>query len=1047
MKKQLLLFVFMLLPMIASADAVEINGIYYNLDSQTKTAEVTKYKSNKYTGDIVIPSTVVYNETTYDVTSIGKDAFWFCEDITSVYIPNSIISIDERAFYSCSGLTSIAIPNGVTSIGRDAFCDCKMEKITLPATLKTIGEYAFRDFLGKPQVVFCLSLTPPSLSETCLTFNSNSTIYVYQQATDAYKSANSWNNYLYIVGLGNEDMDDFIVNGIHYGDGINNYLRCGIYNISKIGSSNYVMKDFAMFLSNTHTDDITIVKIEAKDSSTDEVLDRTSTLGELKGGETKDFSIFIEKDIDPVYEIYYTYKDRLCLFNTSASDKRQYDLTIQSTGNGKVVCEGETAQSGSVSMKLDGGDTYTITITPDNGYSIESVTVNNTDVTSQVSDGQYTFTMTGNTDISVKFKANKYKLVYMVDGSEYKSYDIEYGASITPEAAPTKEGYTFSGWSDIPTTMPANEVTVSGSFTINKYKLTYMVDGAEYKSYDIEYGASITPEAAPTKEGYTFSGWNNLPQTMPANDVTITGTFTVNKYTLTYTVDGVAYKTYDIEYGITITSEAVPTKEGYTFSGWNNLPQTMPANDVTVSGSFTINKYKLTYMVDGSEYKSYDIEYGATITPETYPTKEGYSFSGWSDIPTTMPARDVTVTGSFSRGAYTLTYIVDGVTYKTVNYDYGATITPETAPTKEGYTFSGWNNLPQTMPANDVTVSGTFTINKYKLTYMVDGSEYKSYDIEYGATITPEATPTKEGYTFSGWSDIPSTMPAQDVTVSGTFTVNKYKLIYKVDGEVYKTYEIEYGASITPEAEPAKEGYTFSGWSYIPSTMPAQDVTVIGTFTQEAEVKNKISYEIVGDNASVSHVDNAKGEIKIEESVEINGKTCQVTAIADGAFQGCTGLTSVELPNTIGTIGVNAFDGCSGLIIIKIGKGIKEIGSKAFANIGNSNVRTRAEDMMLKVYCEAEVLPSTAADAFENTPIDKATLYVADNLVDVYKLVMPWNGFGTIVGLNGTGIRSVSIDTQDARIYDMQGNRLDNVRKGVNIIQTKDGKVRKVVVK
>ena len=70
------------------------------------------------------------------------------------------------------------------------------------------------------------------------------------------------------------------------------------------------------------------------------------------------------------------------------------------------------------------------------------------------------------------------------------------------------------------------------------------------------------------------------------------------------------------------------------------------------------------------------------------------------------------------------------------------------------------------MPAKDVTVTGTFSVNKYKLVYKVDGQEYKSYDVEYGATITPETEPTKEGYTFSGWSDIPATMPAKDLTIT-----------------------------------------------------------------------------------------------------------------------------------------------------------------------------------------------------------------------------------------------------------------------------------------
>ena len=149
--------------------------------------------------------------------------------------------------------------------------------------------------------------------------------------------------------------------------------------------------------------------------------------------------------------------------------------------------------------------------------------------------------------------------------------------------------------------------------------------------------------------------------------MTVTGSFSINKYKLTYTVDGIEYKSYDIEYGATITPEPAPTKEGYTFSGWSTIPETMPAHDVTISGTFIINKYKLTYIVDGVEYKSYDIEYGATITPEAEPTKEGYTFSGWSTIPTTMPAYDVTITGSFTKGAYKLTYMLDGVVYKTIS--------------------------------------------------------------------------------------------------------------------------------------------------------------------------------------------------------------------------------------------------------------------------------------------------------------------------------------------------------------------------------------------
>ena len=422
-----------------------------------------------------------------------------------------------------------------------------------------------------------------------------------------------------------------------------------------------------------------------------------------------------------------------------------------------------------------------------------------------------------------------YKLSYFVDGESYKIKKYEVGESITPEAEPIKEGYTFSGWSKIPKTMPAKDVTVTGTFSVNKYKLVYKVDGKKYKSYNVEYGATITPEAAPTKKGYTFSGWSDIPETMPAKNVTVTGTFSVNKYKLVYKVDGKEYKSYDVEYGATITPEAAPTKEGYTFSGWSNIPKTMPAKNVTVTGAFSVNKYKLVYKVDGKKYKSYNVEYGATITPEAAPTKEGYTFSGWSDIPETMPAKDVTVTGTFSVNKYKLVYKVDGKEYKSYDVEYGATIIPEAAPTKKGYTFSGWSDIPKTMPAKDVTVTGTFSVNKYKLVYKVDGEEYKSYEVEYGATITPEAAPTKEGYTFSGWSDIPATMPAKDVTVTGTFSINKYTVTYIIDNEVFQEDKLEYGAKIVPPEAPKRDGYDFS-WGEYPETMPAKDIVITGTY-------------------------------------------------------------------------------------------------------------------------------------------------------------------------------------------------------------------------
>ena len=170
--KRTLLFILAFLPMLASADAIEIDGIYYNLDREAKTAEVTsrpnQYESdvdipsssNQYKGDVDIPESVTNDVVVYSVTSIGDGAFRSCSGLTSITIPSSVTSIGELAFSGCSGLTSVTIPNSVTSIGWAAFDGCSgLTSITFGNGVISIGDFAFSGCTSLTSITIPSSVT------------------------------------------------------------------------------------------------------------------------------------------------------------------------------------------------------------------------------------------------------------------------------------------------------------------------------------------------------------------------------------------------------------------------------------------------------------------------------------------------------------------------------------------------------------------------------------------------------------------------------------------------------------------------------------------------------------------------------------------------------------------------------------------------------------------------------------------------------------------------------------------------------------------------
>ena len=373
---------------------------------------------------------------------------------------------------------------------------------------------------------------------------------------------------------------------------------------------------------------------------------------------------------------------------------------------------------------------------------------------------------------------------------------------------------------------------------------------------------------APTKEGYTFSGWE-VPEVMPANDLTLNATFIINKYLVTFKIGDDVIASDSLEYGAAIVVPEVPEKEGYTFSGWGKVVATVPAEDLTYAGAYTVNKYLVTFQIGEDVIASDSLEYGAAIVAPEAPEKEGYTFSGWGEVAATVPAEDVTYNGTYIINKYTVTFQIGDEVISSEEFEYGATIVAPEAPEKEGYTFDGWGEVAATVPAEDVTYEGTYTINMYTITFQIGDEVISSEELEYGAAIVVPEAPEKEGYTFDGWGEVAAIVPAEDVIYEGTYTINTYKVNYYVGEELVYTAEIAYGETI-PEYiyEPTTEGDVFVDWvgeTY--ETMPAHDVVYI------ANIANSINHLLINSKSTIIYdlfgrrVDKAMNGIYL-----INGK-------------------------------------------------------------------------------------------------------------------------------------------------------------------------------
>ncbi|EAC4201831.1 LPXTG cell wall anchor domain-containing protein [Listeria monocytogenes] len=472
---------------------------------------------------------------------------------------------------------------------------------------------------------------------------------------------------------------------------------------------------------------------------------------------------------------------------------------------------------------------------------------------------------------------------------------VVYQKKINEPTKPVKDGYTFIGWYDAETggkkwdfdndLMPGKNVTLYARFASKTYPMTFDNDGVT-TTETVDYDGLAEEPTTPTKAGYTFDGWYDAEtggkkwdfaqDKMPANPVTLYARFTMNNYIATFNNDGTT-TTQTVDYQEALTEPTEPTKDGYTFEGWydaqtggtkwNFATNKMPANNITLYARYSVKSYTATFDKEGTT-TTQTANYDSLLTEPAAPTKDGYTFDGWYDAETggtkwnfatnKMPAKNVTLYARFTVKSYTATFDKDGTTTtQTVNYD--SLIQEPTAPTKDGYTFTGWYDAEtggtkwdfaaNKMPAKNVTLYARFSTNAYTATFDTEGTT-TTQAVDYDSLLTEPTAPTKDGYTFDGWYDAETggtkwnfatnKMPAKNMTLYARFSLKAYTATFNVE-DTTTTQAVDYDALIEEPTAPTKEGHTFDGWydaetggnkwDFAANKMPAKDVTLYARFT------------------------------------------------------------------------------------------------------------------------------------------------------------------------------------------------------------------------
>lgn len=686
--KKLFLWISMLLLSLFTSAQVEIDGIRYYLDTQKRTAKVAPNNDDMYSGNIVIPSSIVYDSVVYKVTEMAK-AFYNCEELIKIELPNSIERIEVSAFEGCSNLISVTLPDSLKEIGGRAFFDCyKLSNIVIPEKVYYIGYSAFKACFGLTDInlpnsvknmgtgVFggCRNLKHIKLSENLESIR-NAT-FSHCENIESIEIPNSVTQIEGFAFRGCSSLTSIIIpNGV-FTISESVFSDCSNLRSVKLPISTQMIDDYAFHNCNNLSDVYCYAeKVPVADYGSfaystpintkfneninlhvpDSLIEQYSSTSpwryfksikplpekEIKNIELAIKDILLEQD-DTLFLTAKVFPSDIPNEFLRWESSNDSIAVVDSIGRVIAIASGTTYIIVSSDDGNEISDSCMITVEKKNTL-ITNITLNQTSVKLIEND---TITLiatiysTGVNDSSIIWESSNENVATI--NTEGQITAIAPGTATITAKANDSSGVSASC-----------EVTVTPA----SYVITYLIDGEVFLTDTLTRGSAISLPEEPTKEGYTFSGWGEVPEVMPAKDMTIEGSFIVNKYLVTFKIGDEVIASDSLEYGANIVVPEAPEKEGYTFNGWGEVIETVPASDVTYGGSYTINTYKVYYYVDEELVHTAEVTYGEPIPEYIYePTAEGDEFLGWiGETYATMPAHDVTYTANIESGINQIT--------------------------------------------------------------------------------------------------------------------------------------------------------------------------------------------------------------------------------------------------------------------------------------------------------------------------------------------------------------------------------------------------------